>query len=169
MALSLLNDEGKVAICEGDLEAGALMLIFHKLTGQSWMGNLAQVSRDLNAITLAHCTAATSLAELGGKIFLRSHFESDESVALDVPLKRQHATIANLQFKPLQIVVARGEVTESQIGKFSLCRTQARIRLIGDVETLLKNTGNHHVLAYGDWSEALSQIGQKLGLSVVTA
>ena len=167
VALSLLNDEGRAAVCEGDLKAVALMLFFQKLAGVSWTANLAQYSEDLNVVTLAHCTAATSLAEPGGTIILRSHFESDESVGLDVPLKRQPVTIANLQFKPPQMVVAEGEIAESQIGKFSLCRTQAQVRLSGKVSRLLEYAGNHHVLAYGNWANVLARIADKLKVSFI--
>ncbi len=168
LAFSLLNDEGIVSVCEGDLEAAALMMIFRQLSGVSWMGNLVQISKDLNLITIAHCEAPLTLAEAGGTIVLRSHFESDESVGLDVPLRKEMVTVANLQFEPLQMTVANGEVMESQIGKFSLCRTQAMIRLKGSVEDLLKYTGNHHVVAYGDWTESLRCIADRLKISFVT-
>jgi len=167
LAFSLLIDEGKVSVCEGDLRSSALMMIFKELVGPSWLGNLVQIDRSLNTITLAHCTAPTSLAEAGGRIILRSHFESGEGVSLDVPLKRLPVTVANLQLKPLQIVIAKGELLESQIGKFSLCRTQAKIRLEGNVDRLLESTGNHHVVAYGDWTETLLRIGKKLNMSLV--
>jgi len=167
LAFSLLNDEGIVAVCEGDLEAAALMIIFRQLAGVSWFGNLVQVSRDLNLITIAHCEAPLSLAETGGTIVLRSHFESDESVGLDVPLKKEVVTLANLQFEPIQMVVAKGDVMESQIGKFSLCRTQAMIRLHGSVEKLLERTGNHHVVAYGDWTETLRSVADRLKIPFV--
>jgi len=167
MAFSLLNDDGKVAVCEGDLKATMLMLIFQRLSGSSWMGNLVQVSSDLNVATFAHCTAATTLAEPGGTIILRSHFESGESVSLDVPLKRQRVTVANLQFQPFQLIVARGEVIESQVGKFSLCRTQVKVKLSGDVGKLLQYTGNHHVLAYGDWVDTLRCVAKNLGMPML--
>jgi len=167
LAFSLLIDEGKVSVCEGDLRSSALMMIFKELAGPSWLGNLVQVDRSLNTITLAHCTAASSLAEAGGKIILRSHFESGEGVSLDVPLKRLPVTVANLQFKPLQMAIAKGELLESQIGKFSLCRTQAKIKLEGNVDRLLQFTGNHHVVAYGDWNETLLRIGKKLNMSLM--
>lgn len=167
LAFALLNDDGNVAICEGDLEAATLMMIFRKLAGISWMGNLVQMSRDLNVVTVAHCEAPLSLAEPAGTIILRSQFESDESVGLDVPLRREPVTLANLQFQPLQLTVAKGEIMESQIGKFSLCRTQAMIRLAGKVEDLLAHTGNHHVIAYGDWIETLRCVADRLKIPFV--
>lgn len=167
LGFALLIDEGKVSVCEGDLRSSALMMLFREVVGPSWLGNLVQVDRNLNTVTLAHCTAPTSLAEAGGSIVLRSHFESGEGVSLDVPLKRLPVTVANMQFKPLQMVIARGELVESQIGKFSLCRTQAKIKLTGKVDRLLQSTGNHHVMAYGDWNETLLRIGERLGMSVI--
>ncbi len=167
LGFALLIDEGKVSVCEGDLRSLVLMMLFKAIAGPSWLGNLVQVDRSLNTLTLAHCTAPTSLAEAGGRIVLRSHFESGEGVSLDVPLRRMPITIANMQFKPLQLVVAKGELLESQIGKFSLCRTQAKIKLKGDVNRLLQFTGNHHVMAYGDWAETLRRIGERVGMSLI--
>jgi L-fucose isomerase-like protein len=167
LAFSLLADEGKVSVCEGDLRSAALMLIFREIAGPSWLGNLVQIDRSLNTITLAHCTAPTSLAQEGGRIILRNHFESGEGVSLDVPLRRSGVTVTNIQFKPLQMVVAKGELLESQIGRFSLCRTQAKIKLEGRVDRLLQHTGNHHVVAYGDWAETLARVAKKLNMSLV--
>ena len=167
LGFALLVDEGKVSVCEGDLRSAVLMMLFREVAGASWLGNLVQVDRSLNTITLAHCTAPPSLAEPAGRIVLRNHFESGEGVSLDIPLKRLPVTVTNLQLKPLQIVVARGELVESQIGKFSLCRTQAKIKLGGQVDHLLQSTGNHHVMAYGDWTETLLRVGERLGMSIV--
>ena len=167
LGFALLVDEGKVSVCEGDLRSLVLMMLFRDIAGPSWLGNLVQVDRSLNTLTLAHCTAPTSFAEPGGRIVLRNHFESGEGVSLDVPLKRMPVTITNMQFKPLQLVIAKGELLESQIGRFSLCRTQAKIRLKGEVDRLLQFTGNHHVMAYGDWTETLRRVGEKVGMSLV--
>lgn len=166
VAFSLLNDEEVNAACEADLRAAALMLVFRFITGQPpWMGNLVQIDSKLGAITLAHCTAATSLAEPGRNIIVRSHFESGQSASLDVPLKRDVVTLANLQTKPTKLTIATGEILESQMGHLAICRTQAKVKPTGNIEALLAQTGNHQVLAYGDWSDTLLKLAEKLGIN----
>ncbi len=163
IAFALLNDDGMNAACEADLRAATLMLIYRTLTGNpSWIANLVQVDSKLGTITLCHCTAATSLAETGRTIRIRDHFESGQSVSLDVPLKRQLATIANIQTKPTKLTVTTGEVIDSQMGNLTICRTQAKIKLAGNIEMLLEQTGNHQVLAYGDFGDLFKALSEKI-------
>lgn len=168
VAFSLLNDEEVTAACEADLRAATLMLMFRLMSGQSpWMGNLVQIDLKLDVVTLAHCTAATSLAEPGRNIIVRSHFESGQSASLDVPLKRDFVTLANLQTKPTKLTIATGEILDSQIGHLAICRTQAKVKPTGNIESLLAQTGNHQVLAYGDWSDTLLKVAEKLAINAI--
>lgn len=168
IAFALLNDEGVNAACEADLRAATLMLIFRLLTGKpSWIANLVQVDPKLETITLAHCTAATLLAEPGRNVILRSHFESGQSASLDVPLKRNFATLVNLQTKPTKLTVTTGEIIDSQMGQLTICRTQAKIKPAGKIETLIDQTGNHQVLAYGDLADFFLKLADKTGITAV--
>jgi len=170
IAFALLNDDGVNAACEADLRAATLMLIYRTLTGKpSWIANLVQVDPKLGTITLSHCTAATTLAEAGRTIRIRDHFESGQSASLDVPLKRQLATIANMQTKPTKLTVATGEVIDSQMGHLTVCRTQAKVKLAGNIEMFLEQTGNHQVLGYGDFADTLLMLATKLGVNIVRA
>lgn len=168
IAFSLLNDEEVNAACEADLRAATLMFIFRLLTGKpSWIANLVQVDSKLGAITLSHCTAAISLAEPGRNVIVRSHFESGQSASLDVPLKRNFVTLVNMQTKPTKLTVTTGEVIDSQMGHLTICRTQAKIKPTGKIEPLIEQTGNHQVLAYGDWSDLFLKLADKTGIIAV--
>lgn len=163
---SLLVDEELVGACEADLKSTTLMLIFQKLAKRAWIGNLAQFDKEGDLITLAHCTAATKLADERRTVKLRSHFESGAGVSIDVPLKRGEVTIVNLQLKPSKLVVAKGEVIDSQMEIPSLCRTQAQIKL-ADVRKLMQETGNHHVLAYGDFTDMFKRLAERLKINPI--
>jgi len=168
LSFAYLNDDGFNGVCEADLRAAIVMLMFRVLTGRpSWVSNLVQIDKTLGTITCAHCTAAMSLSEPGRIIRVRTHFESGLSVSLDVPLMRRCATLVNLQTKPPKMSIIVGEVIDSQMGHLTICRTQAKIKPAGDVSRLLEDTGNHHVLAYGDWSATLAQVAKKTGIAVV--
>jgi L-fucose isomerase-like protein len=168
VSFAFLNDDGFNGVCEADLKATVVMLMLRVLTGHpSWVSNLVQIDKNLGTITCAHCTAAMSLSEPGRIIRVRTHFESGLSVSLDVPLMRRFVTLVNLQTKPPKMTIIAGEVIDSQMGHLTVCRTQAKIKPVGDVARLLEDTGNHHVLAYGDWSATITQIAKKTGITVV--
>jgi len=163
---SFLVDEGLVGACEADLKSTTLMLIFQKLTKRAWIGNLAQFDEKRKLVTLAHCTAATTLADEKRTIKLKSHFESGAGVSIDVPLRRGEVTIVNFQLKPSKLVIAKGEIIDSQMEIPSLCRTQAQIRL-ADVRKLMQETGNHHVLAYGDFTDVFKRLAERLKINPI--
>jgi L-fucose isomerase-like protein len=168
LSFACLNDDGFNGVCEADLRASIVALMFRVLTGYpSWVSNLVQIDKTLGTITCAHCTAAMSLSEPGRITRVRTHFESGLSVSLDVPLMRRLATLVNLQIKPLKMTIIVGEVIDSQMGHLTICRTQAKIKPTGDVSRLLEDTGNHHVLAYGDWSATLVQVAKNTGITAV--
>ena len=57
LALALLNDEGIIAGCEGDLQSIFTQLIVKELTGKlSFMANPSSINKANNELILAHCT-----------------------------------------------------------------------------------------------------------------
>ena len=57
LALSLLNDDGIIAGCEGDLQSIFTQLAVKVLTGKaSFMANPSMINARTNEIVLAHCT-----------------------------------------------------------------------------------------------------------------
>ncbi|MCK4309084.1 MAG: hypothetical protein KAW42_03800, partial [Candidatus Atribacteria bacterium] len=74
LGISLLNDEGIVAGCEGDVPALISMVILHYLTDEPvFMANLSSIDVDNNEIILAHCTLPLNMSD---KFHLKTHFES---------------------------------------------------------------------------------------------
>jgi len=167
--VGLLLEHGITAVCEADPGALILMAVCHLLTGQApWMANLAGFDLASGTILLAHCTACPSLSSAWpyrGQFL--EHFESGKPVALDVWLRRGPAVLANLQVWRRKLILARGFVEDSGMGEEGLCRTQALVRLDGDLRAFLAETGNHHVLTYSDIYDELARLGRRLGLEVV--
>ena len=78
LALALLNDEGIVAGCEGDMQSLMSMYLVKRLCGQTaFMANPSQLTDESSM--LAHCTIPFSFCD---ETIVRSHFESGIGVAV---------------------------------------------------------------------------------------
>jgi len=162
LALALLNDEGIVAGCEGDLSSTALMCICRALTGlPSWMANPVDMEEEV--LTLAHCTIPLRLVE---SFSLKTHFETGLSVAIDGVLPEGvKVTLARMDGGLRRLMAFKGVVTESHMGLPYHCRTQVRVKVHGDLENLIfKSLGNHLVLTLGDRLRELRLAASRLGL-----
>ncbi len=169
LAFSLLNNEGFQGVCENEVLYAPLMFIMANLTKRPvWIANLAKISLKDNTVMLTHCTAATKLSDGKRNVLIKPHFESGLSVSLDVPLERGFVTLAHLRLNPPSIVIAEGCLLKSQIGLRDECRTQAYIKLDGNLQKFVKLTGNHHVVGYGKHASALALIAERIGLAYYT-
>ena len=74
LAVALLNDEGIVAGCEGDVPALLSMVIMHALTDEPvFLANPSAIDVQRNEVVLAHCTVPLSMTEAYS---FDTHFES---------------------------------------------------------------------------------------------
>ena len=149
LPLSLLNDEGIVAGCEGDVPAALTMYILSKLSGKpTFMGNIAWIED--KDILIAHCTVALKLVR---SFIFRSHFESGIGLSIEgYPTKGSIATIARLDINKGELRVGVGRIVNTEpLLRNKACRTQFLIRLEGDPEHIIRDSiGNHYVVALGD-------------------
>ena len=154
LGMSLCNDEGLVAGCEGDLQATLTMMVVSFLSGSAcWMGNLCRIDKDRNTVTLAHCTIGTGMITDLSKATLLPHMESGKGVAIRGPLKKGKVTLVRLGGDLNRMVIARGELIRSDMQE-DLCRTQVEIQLKGR-DYLANALGNHQILVYGDLEQKL--------------
>lgn len=80
LALSLLNDEGIPAGCEGDLQSIMTLLMVKELIGKpGFMANPSFVDLARNEVLLAHCSIPTKMAE---EFIIRNHFETESGIAI---------------------------------------------------------------------------------------
>lgn len=155
LGTSLLNDEGIVAGCEGDVPALISMTILHFLTDEPvFMANPSSIDVDNNEIILAHCTLPLNMPD---KFCLKTHFESGIGVGIKGDIKEGEATIFKLSGDGKEYFVSGGEIVEN-LNKENLCRTQIRLRIDEDVKYFLQNSiGNHHLICKGDYSELVRE------------
>ncbi len=159
LALSLLNDEGIVAGCEGDLQAVFTMLVAKTLAGQaSFMGNPSLINTRTNEIVLGHCTVGLKQTE---KFILRSHFETEQSIGIQGLLPTGDVTLVKCGGECLdEYYLSSGTLIENT-NYINMCRTQVRIHLDTPADYFLKNPlGNHHILLHGNYTTLFDEFFQ---------
>ena len=152
MGLSIFNDEGITAGCEGDIPTTFTMMMAHHLSGQAvWMANPSSINKEKNQITFAHCSVPRTFLSNVKEAGLTTHMESGLSTAIRGPLHKTKVTVMRISNDFDKIAVVRGKITETDMKDAHLCRTQAVIEIDADVEKWVETTfGNHHVIVYGD-------------------
>ena len=151
LALALLNDEGIVAGCEGDMQTLMSMLLVKKVCGaEAFMANPSQLTDSTSM--LAHCTIPLKMCD---DFTVRSHFESGIGVAIQGVLPLTDYTI----FKWGGPKLDRFFVTEAKAiaTPYSnhFCRTQITLNVDLRPYLLKHSIGNHHVIIKGKYAEAI--------------
>lgn len=162
LALALLNDEGIIAGCEGDLQSIFTMLATKVLTGKStFMANPSMINARTNEVILAHCTVGIAQTE---KFIIRSHFETESGIGIQGILPTGDVTIVKCGGECLdEYYLSTGTLTENT-NYINMCRTQVRVKLNTSAEYFLKNPlGNHHILLHGNYEIMLDEFLQSNG------
>lgn len=159
LALSLLNDEGIIAGCEGDLQSVFTLLAVKTLTGKGgFMANPSMITSRSNELVLAHCTVGLKQTE---RYVIRNHFESEKSIGIQGLLPTGDVTIVKCGGECLdEYYLSTGTLTENT-NYINMCRTQVRIKMNTPTEYFLKNPlGNHHILIQGNYEDTLNEFFQ---------
>lgn len=145
LALALLNDEGIVAGCEGDMQTLMSMLLAKRLCGEeAFMANPSKLTD--SSTMLAHCTVPLNLCL---ETVVRSHFESSIGVAIQGLLPLTDYTIFKWGGAHLdRYYVAEAHALETPYSEH-YCRTQITLDLNMKPYLLEHSIGNHHVIIRG--------------------
>ena len=157
LALALLNDEGIVAGCEGDMQTLLSMLLAKRLCGEvAFMANPSQLTDKTSM--LAHCTIPLTMCD---ETIVRSHFESSIGVAIQGLLPLTDYTL----FKWGGPKLDRFYVTEAQAVETPysnhFCRTQITLDVNLKPYLLQHSIGNHHVIIRGRHAEEIRRFMQE--------
>ena len=159
LALALLNDEGIIAGCEGDLQSIFTMLAAKVLTGKStFMANPSMINARTNEIILTHCTIGIKQTE---QFIIRNHFETESGIGIQGILPTGDVTIVKCGGECLdEYYLTSGTLTENT-NYINMCRTQVRIKLSSPADYFLKSPlGNHHILLHGNYVQMLDEFLQ---------
>ena len=141
LALALLNDEGIVAGCEGDMQTLMSMFLVKRLCGaEAFMANPSQLTD--KTTMLAHCTIPLKMCD---DITIRSHFESG-GPKLD------------------RYFVTEAQAVETPYSNH-FCRTQITLNVDLRPYLLHNSIGNHHVIIKGKHAEAIREVMKKWKVS----
>ena len=151
LALALLNDEGIVAGCEGDMQTLMSMLLVKRLCGEeAFMANPSNLTDETTM--LAHCTIPLNLCQ---ETVLRSHFESGIGVAIQGVLPMTDYTIFKWGGPRLdRYFVAEAKAIETPYSEH-FCRTQITLNVNLRPYLLKQSIGNHHVIIKGRHAEVI--------------
>ena len=156
LALSLLNDEGIIAGCEGDLQSIFTMLTAKVLTGKpAFMANPSMINARTNEIILAHCTIGIAQTE---QFIIRNHFETESGIGIQGILPTGDVTIVKCGGECLdEYYLGTGTLIENT-NYINMCRTQVRVKMNTPADYFLKNPlGNHHILLQGNYENSLNE------------
>ena len=112
LALAMLNDEGILAGCEGDLQSIFTLLAAKALTGKAgFMANPSMINARTNEIILAHCTVGLKQTE---KYVIRNHFETETGIGIQGILPTGDVTILKCGGECLdEYYLSTGTLTEN--------------------------------------------------------
>jgi len=155
IALSLLNDEGIVSACEGDVPSLISMIILNALTNEpAFMANPSSIDIERNEVILAHCTIPLNMVD---NYVLDTHFESGTGVGIHGEIRQGQATLFKLNNNLKDYFVSPITIEENMYYK-NLCRTQIRVHMAKDVSYFLTNPmGNHHIICKDDVSQLVDE------------
>ena len=153
LALALLNDEGIVAGCEGDMQTLMSMFLTKRLCGEvAFMANPSQLT-DKTAM-LAHCTIPLTMCD---ETTIRSHFESSIGVAIQGVLPLTDYTLFKWGGSKLdRFFVTEAQAVETPYSNH-FCRTQITLNVNLKPYLLQHSIGNHHVIIRGRHADQIRQ------------
>lgn len=146
LALSLLNDEGIISACEGDVPSLLTMLFVKKVLNRlSFQCNPSYIDRKDNIIYLAHCTIPLKLCK---SYTFDTHFESGIGVGIHGEVKdRQDVCILKFDSSLSRFALYSGRIVENMY-KNNLCRTQIKVRLREPVNDILSSPCGNHLIVF---------------------
>lgn len=153
LGLALLNSQGIIATCEGDVPAMLSMAVAQRVTGTpGFQVNLSKITGD--DLLFAHCTVPLNIVR---DYCYDTHFESGIGVAIHGEFAEGPMTLFKIGAKLDEFVAEDVTLTANQYGD-NLCRTQVHIQGPGLSDYLLRNPlGNHHILLPGHHARDLAR------------
>jgi L-fucose isomerase-like protein len=157
-AMSILQSEGKILTCEGDI-LGSLSMLAHKAIGAKspFLADFSQIDFEENFALLWHCgVAACNLWD--GKCIrsLDSYFAGGKGVTADFVMKSGKISIARFDYSPpneyrIYLQQAEGIPMEKKLkGTYLKVKFEDNIKKV--LDKIVENGIAHHIsMVYGDF------------------
>lgn len=167
---TLLNNAGKIGVCEADLTATMTQVLLQYLTGKPGFVSDPVIDTKTNTVIHAHCTSATKMdgpEKPEAPYIIRTHMEDNKGVAVQVKMRiGQEITLAKLQGVN-KMLLSTGEIIDNPDCKRG-CRTKVTTK-VADADKMLHGYtgGLHRLLFYGNHIEDIKKMGRLMGFEVV--
>ena len=154
LAFALLNEEGIIASCEGDVPALLTMVLVKAVTNSSsFMANPSRIDLKDSNVLFAHCTVPLNMCK---KYELMTHFESGLGIGIRGELDLGKVTICKIAPNLKDFLCVNGDIKEN-LTLNNYCRTQILVNMEreGLFDFIKEIFGNHVIISYGDNLDAL--------------
>lgn len=160
LGLAILNSEGTVAGCEGDIPAMLSMAVVRALTGHSgFQANPARLDPSSGDMLFAHCTIPLDMLR---DYSYDTHFESGIGVAVHGEMEEGDVTLFKVSGDMGRYYICEARL-EGNMYESNLCRTQLLLRTDSDMRYFLTEPiGNHHVIMKGHHAALLKAFMESL-------
>ena len=154
LSFGILNDEGIVATCEGDVPAMITMALCKALLGlPSFMANPAEIDVKGRSALFAHCTCPFSMTK---SFTLGTHFESGIGFGVRGTFDLGEMTLCKISPDLSKIRALPCKVTGNPV-RPDLCRSQITLSFDEDIDCLLSAPyGNHCIFVRGNHVDTLN-------------
>jgi len=168
LTLTLINDTGHMAYCEGDFVVIPSGILMHYICGKpTYLCNPTYPHK--GRMVFAHCTAPR---RMNGKtlepVEIVTHYESDHGAATHVAFRKgQTLTIIKPDFEAKNWLALTGKIVG--MPWLPTCRAQVEVELDAGTQDVVQNLrGFHCMLAYGDYTREVAYAAKKVGIKVQT-
>ena len=156
LALAMLNKDGYIATCEGDIPAMLTMAIVKKAFHQSsFQVNPSYLNLKEGYGYFAHCTLPLDMCL---SYEFDTHFESGIGLGIKGRLNLGKVTIFKINSNLKDFEIFEGQIVEN-LHKNNLCRTQIKIQFAEPIDEMFTSpNGNHLIIFYGAHKQELVRI-----------
>ena len=167
LPLSILNDEGYIAMCESDFVLIPAAVFVRQIASKPvFMHNSTFPHKGI--VTCAHCTGPRRMDGVRYEpVRIMTHYESEFGAApkVDMPIG-QKVTFLDPEFSNRRWLAFTGTVKANPF--YASCRSQQDVAIDGDWKKLLHEVRDSHwVMVYGSYVDELEYASKKIGMDCV--
>ena len=164
LSLSLMNDEGILAVCESDFVVIPPAVLLYYLTDAPVFQHNSTFPHQ-GMVTCAHCTGPRRMnGDRYEPVRIQTHYESEYGAAPKVAMPiGQQLSFINPEYAVGRWVGLRGTVEDNP--HLQICRSQQDVKVEGNWQKLLHEVRDSHwLMVYGDQLREIGYAARRLGI-----
>lgn len=171
-AMSILQDEGFILGCEGDVDGTLSMLCYKAIgVGIPFMADLSQVNLEEDFALMWHCGVyPASLCDSGCVCSLDTYFAGGKGVTADFVLGPGEVSLFRMDGArgKIRILYTEGQaLPTTKENKGTYAKVRFDVPLLTLLDTVVYNGYAHHVcMAYGKYRETVRRFARVMGWDI---